>query len=305
MRWRRFGRPDQAIRGSTIIQTTVQTTIQTIGSNDPTELAKFVRRHPRLTVLSGAGCSTASGIPDYRDEAGQWKHARPVQYADFIGSEAVRQRYWARSFVGWRRISEAAPNEAHYALARLESAGFIDTLITQNVDNLHRRAGSRNVVDLHGVLHVVRCLGCSSRTERSEFQAELEGRNAGWTAGAASTKPDGDAAVSSERSESFSVPDCRQCGGVLKPDVVFFGENVPRERVQTCLDSLHRSDALLVVGSSLMVYSGYRFALKANRANRPIAIINQGVTRADELATHRFSADCGELLAGAAGQLAA
>ncbi len=269
-------------------------------ASDALELARFFTRHPRLTVLSGAGCSTASGIPDYRDESGEWKHARPVQFADFVGSAAVRRRYWARSYLGWARISSAAPNQAHYALARLEQSGYIERLITQNVDGLHRLAGSRKVVDLHGVLRVVRCLGCGGITDRVELQDELARRNAGWDGSATGYAPDGDANVGQNDVSGFDVPDCTRCGGILKPDVVFFGENVPRDRVNECSESLRRSDALLVVGSSLMVYSGFRFARQANAAGKPIAIVNRGRTRADDIAASRFAGDCGALLAGAA-----
>lgn len=269
------------------------------------QLADFVSRHPRLTVLSGAGCSTASGIPDYRDASGAWKHPKPVQYADFLGSAAIRQRYWARSYVGWRRISAATPNDAHFALAKLERAGFVESLITQNVDDLHRRAGSRNVVDLHGVLRIVRCIACAATMERSELQEQLADRNAGWAGGQARSAPDGDAQVDDRDIAGFSVPDCAHCGGILKPDVVFFGENVPRKRVAHCRSSLQRSDALLVVGSSLMVYSGFRFARQAEQSGQPIVIVNQGKTRADDLAARRFTADCGRLLQDTADQLAA
>ena len=193
------------------------------------QLADFVARHPRLAVLSGAGCSTGSGIPDYRDENGEWKHAKPVQYADFVGSDAVRRRYWARSFLGWSRVASARPNAAHYALADLERSGFIERLITQNVDDLHRRAGSRRVTDLHGVLSVVLCLSCERTMPRAELQRELERRNSDWAADVEGFAPDGDASIDAEASRDFDVPDCPACGGLLKPDVVFFG--------RTCQDS--------------------------------------------------------------------
>jgi len=273
-------------------------------SPDPAaELARFIAEHPRLTVLSGAGCSTASGIPEYRDDAGAWKHPRPVQYADFVGSETVRRRYWARSFAGWQRVAGASPNSAHRALARLEQAGILDTLVTQNVDNLHRRAGSRAVIDLHGVLDRVRCLGCGEITPRAELQQRLAELNPERAAGAASFGPDGDAEVQGALAD-FIVPSCEACGGVLKPDVVFFGESVPRDRVECATDSLRRARALLVVGSSLMVFSGYRFARQAHAARQPIAILNRGRTRADELAALRLAGDCGSVLAEAAGLLA-
>ena len=266
---------------------------------DAETLASFISEHPRLTVLSGAGCSSASGIPEYRDDNGDWMHARPVQYPDFVGAERVRRRYWARSYVGWQRMSQAAPNAAHRALASLEAGGFVSQIITQNVDNLHREAGSRNVIDLHGVLHVVRCLECDARIARSELQRQLENLNPNWAATLTGIAPDGDAHIDAD-TDNFSVPDCASCGGILKPDVVFFGENVPRERVERCRQGLAASDALLVVGSSLMVFSGFRFAREAAALGKPIAIVNSGRTRADDLASVRITSDCGSALAAAA-----
>lgn len=262
----------------------------------------FVERHPRLTVLTGAGCSTASGIPDYRDDDGQWKHREPMRYAQFVREVRNQQRYWAQSFSGWKRISAAAPNAGHAALARLEAQGRIDTLVTQNVDMLHQRAGSRRVIDLHGVLHRVRCLSCGQVTPRSDFQAQLRAANPEWNAAVRRLAPDGDAKLSRNDFESFVVPRCR-CGGTLKPDVVFFGESVPKDRVTAVHRALDTSDALLVVGSSLMVYSGYRFAVAAAKAGKPIAILNRGKTRADHMASLRLRNDCGPLLASAVGLL--
>ena len=247
-------------------------------------LQEFVDRHPRLFVLTGAGCSTNSGIPDYRDSHGNWKRTPPVSYQAFMGDEATRQRYWARSLVGWRRFGRAQPNDAHRALARLEAQGRCELLLTQNVDRLHQAAGSREVIDLHGRLDLVRCKGCGAKIPRQEFQHEMERRNADWLALDAADAPDGDADLEAEDFSSFDVPCCAACGGILKPDVVFFGENVPRDVVVAAHDRLEQADAMLIVGSSLMVYSGYRFAEMAARAAKPIAIVNLGRTRADDLA---------------------
>lgn len=263
---------------------------------DARELARFIARAGRVAVVTGAGVSTASGIPDYRDRNGDWKHARPVQYADFVARPDVRRRYWARSFSGWQRIANARPNRAHTALAALESAGRVDTIITQNVDGLHRRAGSRNVIDLHGRLQFVRCMGCGSITGRDEWQRELATANPEWRPEADYFAPDGDAKLRDEDVGRFVTPDCAGCGGFIKPDVVFFGETVPRERVESAFDATDRADALLVIGSSLMVFSGYRFARRAAAAGKPIAIVNRGRTRADDLAALRIDADCGDIL---------
>ena len=259
-------------------------------------LAEFLDAAESIVVLSGAGVSTASGIPDYRDRNGDWKHAQPIQYGDFVRAPSARQRYWSRSYVGWRRFSRAAPNDAHAALARLESAGKVDTLITQNVDELHARAGSRNVIDLHGRLSKVRCLQCGIVTERAAFQEKLRAANPAWHAEAAEFRADGDAELSPDEGAGFAVPDCHECGGMLKPDVVMFGESVPAERVRDATAAVARAGALLVTGSSLMVFSGFRFARLAAAAGTPIAIVNQGRTRADDLASLKFDGDCLELL---------
>jgi NAD-dependent SIR2 family protein deacetylase len=267
-------------------------------------LSAFVRSHPRLLVLTGAGCSSASGIPEYRDHDGAWKSRPPVSYADFVGSPAARRRYWARSVVGWQRVSAATPNAAHTALARLERAGYVRGLVTQNVDGLHQRAGSRRVVDLHGRLHEVECLGCGGHLSRQDVQELLVAWNGGMVAGVGggSARPDGDAEVDGDFS-SFRIPDCPACGGILKPAVVFFGENVPRARVDAALAALAEADALLVVGSSLMVFSGYRFCLAAAEMGKPIAGVNLGRGRADGMLALRLAADCGPTLQGLAGSL--
>jgi NAD-dependent SIR2 family protein deacetylase len=262
-------------------------------------LREFIRRHPRLAVLTGAGVSTGSGIPDYRDERGEWKRARPVEFRPFMTQPGVRQRYWARSTVGWPIISRAQPNEAHRALARLEERGHVSLLITQNVDRLHAGAGSRNVLDLHGNLHVVRCMECSHTLPRDEMQRQLLALNPGWADVEARVAPDGDVDIDGRDYGDFVVPGCAQCGGILKPDVVFFGEPVPRDRVARAFDAVAQADALLVVGSSLMVYSGYRFAEAAAAGGKPIAAVNVGRTRADHLLALKISEPCGDVLSAA------
>jgi len=264
-----------------------------------TKLAGFIAQHRKLFVLTGAGCSTGSGIPDYRDVDGGWKRRPPVTYQAFVGDAATRSRYWARSLVGWRRFGRARPNGTHEALAKLEADGRIEVLLTQNVDGLHQAAGSRNVIDLHGRLDRVRCLSCERSVARADFQSELERRNPSWNELDALDAPDGDADLEALDFSTFAVPDCAACGGILKPDVVFFGENVPRERVQSACAALQSADAMLVVGSSLMVYSGFRFARMAREMGLPLAILTHGVTRADDIATLKVDADCGSTLAGA------
>ena len=259
-------------------------------------LRRFVDAHPRLFVLTGAGVSTASGIPDYRDLEGGWKRPPPVTLQAFTASATTRSRYWARSLVGWRRFGSAQPNDAHRALARLEAAGRVEALLTQNVDGLHQRAGSRSVIDLHGRLDEVRCLSCERRTPRAQFQHELERRNPDWLALEAGDAPDGDADLDGLDFAAFDAPDCAHCGGLLKPDVVFFGESVPRERVERARTHLAASDAMLVVGSSLMVFSGFRFAREAAALGKPVAAINLGRTRADDLLALKVERDCGSAL---------
>ena len=273
--------------------------------HDLSELAAFAARHPRLFVLTGAGCSTESGIPDYRDANGDWKRQAPVTYQAFMGEAATRKRYWARSLVGWRIVSQARPGAAHRALARLEAAGRVEQLLTQNVDGLHRAAGSRRTVDLHGCIDTVRCMGCEARTPRVELQAELLRRNPDWAPLEAGAAPDGDADLDGRDFSDFDVPACGQCGGLLKPDVVFFGEGVPRERVAAAHAALAAADAVLVAGSSLMVYSGFRFVQAAAAAGKPVAAVNLGRTRADALLTFKVEAPVGEALTLLAEQVAA
>jgi len=259
-------------------------------------LEDFVDRYERLFILTGAGCSTPSGIPDYRDAEGQWKRAQPVTYQAFMGEEKTRRRYWARSLVGWRLIRQAQPNDAHRALAELEKSGRSELLLTQNVDRLHQAAGSARVIDLHGRIDRVRCMDCEARSPRVELQNELGRLNPDWLDLDAAEAPDGDADLEGADFSSFVIPPCRLCGGLLKPDVVFFGENVPRPRVEECYELVGRSDALLVLGSSLTVMSGYRFVRHAAKAAVPVAIINQGGTRGDAHAMITVDAPLGQTL---------
>ncbi|MFI4868257.1 MAG: NAD-dependent protein deacetylase [Steroidobacterales bacterium] len=263
---------------------------------DDQRLHEFIERHSRLFILTGAGCSTESGIPDYRDADGGWKRPAPVMLQAFMGEPATRRRYWARSLVGWERLRGARPNNAHLALARLQQQDRVECLVTQNVDRLHQAAGSADAIDLHGRIDLVRCMSCQQRRAREQLQAELLRLNPAWAESDALQAPDGDADLEALDFSSFEVPSCALCGGVLKPDVVFFGESVPQDRVQTSMRHLLRCDAMLVVGSSLMVYSGYRFAQAAARAGKPIAAVNLGRTRADALLTLKVTRPCSAAL---------
>lgn len=262
-----------------------------------TPLQQFIEAHPRLFVLTGAGVSTDSGIPDYRDREGEWKHAPPVTLQAFMHEPATRQRYWARSLIGWPHFGRALPNTAHRALAKLEHRGQIELLVTQNVDRLHQRAGSKRVVDLHGRLDEVRCMACDWRLPRDDFQQQLIERNPAWLQFDAAFAPDGDADLEDQDFARFEIPPCPRCGGIVKPDVVFFGEGVPRERVDAATQAWHAADAVLVVGSSLMVYSGYRFVQAAAKAGKPVAALTLGRTRADALLSLKVAASCSDALA--------
>lgn len=253
-------------------------------------------RHPRLFVLTGAGCSTASGLGDYRDQQGQWKRRQPITGQVFIQNESARKRYWARSFVGWPAFSRAQPNSTHTALRELQRCNRLQTLVTQNVDRLHQKAGHEHVVDLHGVLATVSCLRCLKQMSRDEYQEQLLNSNPWLALLSASHAPDGDADLELSDLDKMMLPACEHCKGIIKPDVVFFGENVAKPTVQAAITQLHAADALLVVGSSLMVYSGFRFCREAQKHGKPIAIINDGMTRADDLATLKVEGDCGARL---------
>jgi NAD-dependent SIR2 family protein deacetylase len=267
-------------------------------------LHEFVVRHPRLFVLTGAGISTASGIPGYRDDNGDWKRSPPITLQEFLGPQTSRQRYWARSMVGWPVVAQARPNAAHVALARLEAAGHVDTLVTQNVDGLHQRAGSRDVIELHGSIGEVVCLDCGTPHTRASVQQTLEADNPALLDASAEPAADGDAHLEWHALDTFRIPVCTHCGGMLKPAVVFFGESVPRERVDGAMRALEAADAMLVVGSSLMVYSGYRFCVHAHKLGKPLAAINLGRTRADPLLALKIASPCAEVLTGLAARLA-
>jgi len=261
-----------------------------------TALTDFFDIHDSIFVLTGAGVSTASGIPDYRDEKGDWKHSRPMDYRDFVAAHEARQRYWARSFIGWPRFQQARPNPAHVALARLEQLGRLAHTVTQNVDGLHQRAGSQRLTELHGSLASVECLACGAIIPRATMQHRLLASNPVLNHLSARVAPDGDADLSGYDETDVRIPDCRRCGGTLKPRVVFFGENVPRERVEECYAALRRADAMLVLGSSLMVYSGFRFVREALRLGMPVAAVNRGITRADDSLALKLESDCASAL---------
>ena len=249
----------------------------------------------RALVLTGAGCSTESGIPDYRGPQTRKRNRNPIQYLPFVRKAEVRSRYWARSAVGWPRMRAACPNRTHHAIAALEESGRATCVLTQNVDGLHQAAGSHDVIELHGALSRVVCLDCLGRSPRDELQEQLRRLNPGWPVWSADYAPDGDAELGDVDYGDFVVPNC-PCGGTLKPDVVFFGENVPRARVDASFAALDEADALLVVGSSLTVWSGYRFVRKAKELGKPIAIVTLGETRGDAEADVRIHARCGAAL---------
>lgn len=263
---------------------------------DREKLVDLILRSERLLVLTGAGCSTESGIPDYRSPGGLWTNHKPIYYADFVRSAAGRQRYWARSLAGWARFHQAQPNPAHLALAALEARDRLIGLITQNVDRLHQAAGSRQVLELHGHNDGVICLGCGREMSRAAMQATLQALNPTWTAQAREIAPDGDAQLDTRVFAGFRVPECAACGGILKPNVVFFGESVPAERVARATAWVDECDALLVVGSSLTVWSGYRFARQAVQAGKPLALVTIGPTRADPIATLKIEQRLGVFL---------
>lgn len=269
-------------------------------TNPAAVLREWLRSYRRIFVLTGAGISTNSGIPDYRGADGQWKRRAPITYQSFVNDPALRARYWARSFVGWPVVASALPNRGHAALVTLEARGYLTTLVTQNVDGLHTRAGQRKVVELHGRIDRVVCLACAVRVPRATIQQQLAEAHPEWSTLAAVTAPDGDADLEDADLRGFHPPSCPACGGMLKPDVVFFGENVPRDRYESACSALAEADAMLVAGSSLMVYSGFRFARMAREAGLPLAILTRGVTRADGLATLKLDGDCEATLAAAA-----
>jgi NAD-dependent SIR2 family protein deacetylase len=249
-----------------------------------------------VLILSGAGLSTESGIPDYRGPTGLARRATPMTYQTFTGSAGARRRYWARSYIGWRHIARAAPNQGHRAVAELGRLGLLAGIITQNVDGLHQAAGASGVTELHGSLHRVTCLSCGQRTPRTDLDRRLAEANADWDEAAALINPDGDAVLEDAATETFRVVDCRACRGVLKPDVVFFGENVPPERARACYAMVERASSLVVLGSSLTVMSGLRYVRHAAKLDLPVVIVNQGSTRGDAHATATLDAPLGQVL---------
>ena len=249
-----------------------------------------------VAVLSGAGLSTESGIPDYRGPTGAARPSSPMTYQVFTGSAAARRRYWGRSHLGWRTIARARPNAGHRAVAALQSAGVVDGIITQNVDGLHTAAGSSDVVELHGNLDRVVCLDCRDVSSRTVLDVRLREANPHWSAEVTGINPDGDVSLPDEALDGFTVVPCEVCGGVLKPDVVFFGETVPADRVEHSFALVHDARLLLVLGSSLTVMSGYRFVLRAAKLDTPVVIVNQGPTRGDDHASLKLEAPLGRTL---------
>ncbi|MGA8988435.1 MAG: NAD-dependent protein deacetylase [Aeromicrobium sp.] len=253
----------------------------------------------RWLVLTGAGVSTDSGIPDYRGPGSPVR--TPMTYQEFVGTSEGRQRYWARAHVGWSRMRRAEPNATHTTLMRLQQDGRLTGLITQNVDGLHERAGHHDVIDLHGRIDRVVCLGCREITSRADLHDRLTRLNPGYESRIGEIAPDGDVVLGA--TDGFRVAACPACRGDLKPDVVFFGENVPKDRVRRAFELVEQADALVVLGSSLQVMSGLRFVRAAHKREIPIVIVNRGSTRADDLATLKVDAGCAETLAGLAAEL--
>lgn len=265
-------------------------------SEGTSELAELLTAGD-VVVLSGAGISTESGIPDYRGSSGALRRHTPMTYQTFVGDPAARRRYWARSHVGWRAITQAAPNGGHHAVAHLQRQGLVAGIVTQNVDGLHQAGGARAVVELHGSLHHVICLNCGESSPREELDHRLARANPQFDARALAVNPDGDADLRDEELDGFQIVGCRSCdGGVLKPDVVFFGETVPATRVRECFALVEGARLLLVLGSSLTVMSGRRFVLHAAKLGIPVAIVNQGPTRGDPYATLAIDAPLGTVL---------
>lgn len=267
--------------------------------NDFYNLKNFLTKHQQLLVLTGAGISTESGIPDYRsEEVGLYARSnhKPIQYQEFIKYPKVRQRYWARNFVGWPRFSNIQPSATHHAVRQLEMAGKVTTVVTQNVDHLHQKAGSKNVIELHGSGYLVKCLSCPYEVDRFTLQDTLMERNPDMKGSFSMIRPDGDVELSKEEVDKFRVPLCPKCEGAMKPDIIFFGDNVPKARVEQIRKQVSNSEAILVLGSSLTVYSSYRIILQAKEENKEVAILNIGPTRADDIADMKVSTKCGDIL---------
>ncbi len=252
--------------------------------------------HQNWLVLTGAGVSAESGVPTYRNSKGLWQRKQPVTHQDFMTQHSARQRFWSRNMVGWRFMIEAKPNSAHRALVKLEQLGVVSCLVTQNVDGLHQRAGSQAVIDLHGRVDTVSCMACGFQQPRDIIQTWLQAHNPEYSLLAGAIAPDGDADIDHLDYTSMQVPDCRDCGGILKPDAVFYGDSVPKERVAEAEQQLQQAAGLLVAGSSLMTYSGYRFCLWAQQQGKPILLLNEGKTRADAIASLKVGGACADVL---------
>ncbi|XP_077299232.1 NAD-dependent protein deacylase Sirt4-like isoform X2 [Arctopsyche grandis] len=270
-----------------------------VAKQDIDAFRSFLLRHEKIAIITGAGISTESGIPDYRSE-GVGLYARsnhkPIQYQEFLKSEYARQRYWARNFTGWPRFSQIQPNSVHYSLKNLEMLGKASTIITQNVDNLHYKAGSKNVLELHGTAHRVMCLSCKDYFSRHDFQNILSKTNPNTLTPTAVIRPDGDVEITDDFVKDFKVPGCHKCGGILKPDVIFFGDNVPKQQVESVKKEITSSNALLVLGTSLSTFSAYRIILQAKEENKEIFVINIGPTRADGEINFKISTKCGDII---------
>ncbi|XP_074109439.1 NAD-dependent protein deacylase Sirt4 [Cotesia typhae] len=266
--------------------------------NDLIQLKNFIRNEGKICVLTGAGVSTESGIPDYRSEGvGLYatSNRRPVLYQDFRKHDHIRKRYWARNYIAWPRFSEFQPNFSHKILKHLEDLNIVSCIITQNVDRLHSKAGSSHVIELHGTGYIVMCLNCDSKISREDFQHILDKLNPTISANSKEIRPDGDIELSDEQAQAFVLPSCENCGGILKPDIVFFGDNVPRHTVEQVQHAVDEADALLVLGTSLTTFSGYRIILQAVEEKKSIAIVNIGETKADKHAAIKLNSGCGEV----------
>lgn len=283
----------------------LQETLNTNGniSEQIQTLAHEMQQNQPVTVLTGAGISVSSGLPVYRDAEGSWIHKQPVQGPKFRASESTRQRYWCRSYFGWQAFSKARPNSSHNDLARLEEKNFISTVITQNVDGLHQQAGSKQTIALHGNLSEVICLSCGDISARSELQTRLKVANPEFLKIQFEVAPDGDALVDDAHVKRFNIVACAKCNGTLQPHVVFYGDNVPRPRVDACMQQVLNSRMLLCIGTSLMVFSGFRFCRAAAEAGIPVVMINKGITRADDLAELKINSNCDDVLSQLAGSL--
>lgn len=268
-----------------------------LSDSDLYKFEQFIVSSDRLFVMTGAGVSTESGIKDYRSE-GVGLYAttshRPTSYVDFLKSSRVRQRYWARNFTAWSYFSNFEPNTTHKFLATLEHRGKVNWLVTQNVDNLHHKAGSRRLTELHGTVFSVVCLGCKSMYPRTEIQEQIVEDNPQWSARPEGFAPDADVFVAEQLVQTFKTPLCKHCGGVLKPDVVFFGDSVPKSRVDEINERLELSDSCLVAGSSVETYSSFRHVRRCKELGLPLLLLNIGPTRADSLADVKIVGRCGE-----------